>query len=577
MWVLVGFGSRGSLLAGEPVGGQESTIVAERRFERGGDQQDVSRMAEMSSDSGQGVEKRSSRVVGRRAPTATCWLVRARRWLRRTRANTRGGWRRGMGRGGGCGLVDIHSKQAATMERVQGLGCLVWAVLSCRRAGEGGGVGARPGGHPTGMQWLVRKQNRVLGQVDERCQMQSPKIELQVRAGRQEANVDGRGKAGEIEEKERASLQGAAESKRVRVVVVVEEEEEQEEQEEKAQCRPAHGTIQWLPRHAPAGACLACGAAATGPAAPRESLEALDLTELRGIRAAQHCGEAVQRQRPRLPHWAAGTCTAHGCVACISILRSYSRPVTTTHPRGGGMGWMDGLDPWMDGRPGCRNGIAAPGPGGPSWGHSLHQWEPPGARGTPPAGARAVKASSREALSASPAAQGAGSRQWLRKLLPAWAASSSDNATPDPSVPAPGQPDKTQHCLGRMVRFSGARKPPFRRPNTGLHIGISISISKTAPRTITSTVRRVSGAAAAPPRQGCAGCPAQPSPAQSPPPEPGKIGCQHEPAPGDGRMDGKDGWATHTPARTKARTGQATRTEQKKNPNLGIHAVLTAL
>ena len=60
------------------------------------------------------------------------------------------------------------------------------------------------------MQWLVRKQNRVLGQVDERCQMQSPKIELQVRAGRQEANVDGRGKAGEIEEKERASLQGAA-------------------------------------------------------------------------------------------------------------------------------------------------------------------------------------------------------------------------------------------------------------------------------------------------------------------------------------------------------------------------------
>lgn len=32
-----------------------------------------------------------------------------------------------------------------------------------------------------------------------------------------------------------------------------------------------------------------------------------------------------------------------------------------------------------------------------------------------------MKASSREALSASPAAQGAGSRQWLRKLLPAWA------------------------------------------------------------------------------------------------------------------------------------------------------------
>jgi len=136
-------------------------------------------------------------------------------------------------------------------------------------------------------------------------------------------------------------------------------------------------------------------------------------------------------------------------------------------------------------------------------------------------------------------------------------------------VPAPGQPDKTQHCLGRMVRFSGARKPPFRRPNTGLHIGISISISKTAPRTITSTVRRVSGAAAAPPRQGCAGCPAQPSPAQSPPPEPGKIGCQHEPAPGDGRMDGKDGWATHTPARTRPGQGRQRGPNKKKIQTLG--------
>ena len=35
-------------------------------------------------------------------------------------------------------------------------------------------------------------------------------------------------------------------------MVVVVEEEEQEEQEEKAQRRPAHGTIQWLPRHASA-------------------------------------------------------------------------------------------------------------------------------------------------------------------------------------------------------------------------------------------------------------------------------------------------------------------------------------
>jgi len=128
-----------------------------------------------------------------------------------------------------------------------------------------------------------------------------------------------------------------------------------------AQAGPWHHPM--APAPCIGGACLACGAAAAGPAAPRESLEALDLTELRGIRAAQHCSEAVQRQRPRLPHWAAGTCTAHGCVACISILRSYSRPVTTTHPRGGWHG-MDGLDPWMDGRPGCRNGIAAPGPGG---------------------------------------------------------------------------------------------------------------------------------------------------------------------------------------------------------------------